>query len=343
MEGRPTNEEPGRGPGVRDRYSSLAARKRAFLLLDRERASLKARLRAWWHPLGRYEDLCLITMLTRLERDWLTQPTPRLRGSDRQGDGDMIGRGVAEWAGPWRLAPMTGLDVDARRFERALGRWGRWLSPPVVADAQRSARERLERIRSELEEGDQGQAVVPVVATDRRGKKTRMITAPSRIRMAAAVGVFFAAAVAVGLLVASHTGSGPGTSTTSAGVEGGVSDGPAVLGVGTQGRRATGGGRAGHAAHRSRRQARDPDGRRRPGVTRHPSRARTTVVSTAVVPSPQAPPAPESAPASVSGEPAPASEPASLPQPPDLSPSPTTTNAESGGRGGCPPEFGYEC
>src|SRR3954470_9974476 len=138
MEGRPTNEEQGRIPGPRDRYSSLAARKRAFLLLDRERASLKARLRAWWHPLGRYEDLCLITMLIRMERDWLTQPTPRLREGDRQGDGDMTGRGGAEWAGPWRLAPMTRLDADARRFERALGRWGKWLSPPVVAGAERS-------------------------------------------------------------------------------------------------------------------------------------------------------------------------------------------------------------
>ena len=339
MEGRPTNEEPGRGPGPRDGYSSLAARKRAFLILDRERASLKARLRAWWHPAGRYEDLCLITMLTRLERDWLTQPTPRLRGSDRQGDGEIMGRGIAEWAGQWRLAPMTRLDADARRFERALGRLGKWLSAPAVAGAERSARERLERISSELEERDRGRAVVPVVATDGHGEKARMISARSRIRMAAAFGVL--AAAAVGVLVASHTRSGPGASALA---PSGVPNRPALLGVGTGGRRAAGGSRAGDAAYRSVRQGRHPHDRGRPQATPHRTHAKTTVVSTPVAPAPQAAPPPEWAPAPVSAEPAPASEPASAPQAPDLPGSPAPSKAESAGGGGsCPPEFGYEC
>jgi hypothetical protein len=333
MEGHRTNEEPGRSLGPRDRYSSLAATKRAFLLLDKERASLKVRLRSPWHPLGRYEDLCLITMLTRLERDWLTQPTSRVRGGDRHPkDGDTLGRGVAEWAKPWRLAPLTTLDTDVRRFDGSMRRLGKWLSPLAMVGAERSARERLERIRSQLEERDPRQPPVPATATDGHGVTTRMIARPSQIRMAAAVGVFLVAAAAVGL-VTSDPGSGPGIFATSPGGEGRVSDRPGVLAIGTEGRRATG-GRAGHATHRSRRHGRDPNGRRRAGATRHPRRARTTVVSAAVAPSPQAPSAPE---------PAPASEPASLPQPPDLSPSPTTTKAESGGGGGCPPEFGYEC
>jgi hypothetical protein len=346
MEGRPTNEEPGRSLRPCERYSSPAARRRAFLLLDRERASLKARLRDWWHPLGRYEDLCLITMLTRLERDWLTRAVPRLQGSDRHADGEMIGRGIAEWAGPWSLAPIPRLDADARRFELALGRLARWLSPVAVAGAERSARERLERISAELEERDPGQTVVPIVTPDGKGEKTTMIAGAPRIRTAAAVGLLLAAAAAIGLLAASRTGSRTAISPTPpTGAESGISDRPTVLGVDTRGHRVTLGGRAGHAAHRSGLQGGQSHAGRHRRATGHQAHGRTTVVSTPVAPSPPAPAAPEPAPIPGSAEPVPASVPAPLPQSPIRSPSPAPSKAESAGGGGgsCPPEFGYEC
>jgi hypothetical protein len=330
---------------VRADRASLTARRRAFLLLDGERASLKGRLRSSWHPLGRYEDLCLIAMLTRLERDWLTQPAPRLRDGDRQSKaGDVSAQGAADWAKPWRLAPLAKLDTDARRFELSLRRLGQWLSPLAMVGAERSARERLEKISSQLEGRGPALPGVAAIAAAGRGEKIRMIVRRSRIRMAAAVGVAFAAAATVGLLATSHGGGGSGTSALPPGtVESHVANRPTVLGLGTQMRRATDGGRAGHAAQRSGRQGRRPHGSRHQRAPRQRTAGGTTVVSTPVAPAPQASPTPEPAPVPASAEPAPVSEPSPVSQSRDVSQSSAASKPGSAGGESCPPEFGYEC
>ena len=68
---------------------------------------------------------------------------------------------------------MSKLDADARHSERSLRRLGKWLSPLARAGAERNARQRLEGIRSQIEEGDARQPEVPVSATDdHRGRTT---------------------------------------------------------------------------------------------------------------------------------------------------------------------------
>ena len=81
MEGHPIYEDPGAAPiPGRRSHPSDATRKRAFLLLEGERRSLAAELRPLWRLRGRYEDLSLVMMLARLQRDCLSQPRPRLDG-----------------------------------------------------------------------------------------------------------------------------------------------------------------------------------------------------------------------------------------------------------------------
>jgi hypothetical protein len=337
MEGHPTKAELGRSLAPGDDDSSIAARKHAFLLLDRERALLSARRRGPWHLLGRYEDLCLVTMLTRLERDWLSQPKPRLPGRDYPScAGDQFERGVAEWAKPWRTAPLMKLDADVHRLEGALMRSGRWLSPLAVAEAERGARERLEEITTQLEERNPPEDAVGVAAMESRDEKTRVRVGPPMMRIAAIVGLLFVAAAAVGLLAASDDGSGPSQSVSRSGVApGGASQRPAVLDVGTRGHPVKGDR---GVKHQSGRHARQPSAKRRPPATRYQATPSVPVASTAAPPAPRTAPAPEQAGVPLS---APAPEPAPAPQPPESPPS--KPQAAGGGGRDCPPEFGYEC
>jgi hypothetical protein len=341
MEGHPTKAELGRSLAPGDDDSSIAARKHAFLLLDRERSSLSARRRAPWHLLGRYEDLYLVTMLTRLERDWLSQPKPRLPGGDFPSPaGDQFARGVAEWAKPWRLAPLMKLDTDVHRLEGALMRSRRWLSPLAVAEAERSARKRLEEITTQLEERNPWEDAVGAASIGSRDEKTRVCAGPPEMRIAATVGVLFVAAAGVGLLAASNNGSGPLQSVSGPGVPaGGASQRPAVLDVGARGDPVKGDR---GAAHPYGRHARQPSAKRRPPATRHEAPPTVPVVSNAAPPVPRTALAPEQAGVPLS---APAPEPAPAPQPPDSPPRRTSSRppAAGGGGGDCPPEFGYEC
>ena len=99
-----------------------------FLLLDAERGSLTAQLRPSWRLSGRYEDLSLVMILARLERDWLSQPRPHPSGGDHlKGHGDQPGLWLADWAKPWGAAARMKLDADIGRVDGALRRLGRWL------------------------------------------------------------------------------------------------------------------------------------------------------------------------------------------------------------------------
>jgi hypothetical protein len=345
MEGRPTNEERGRSPAPGD-GDSVAARKRTFLLLDRERVSLKARRRAPWHVLGRYEDLCVVAMLTRLERDWLLQPSRRLPGGGPRRGGEPFGGGVAEWAKPWRLAPLTKLDADAGRLEGARRRYGKWLSPLAMAEAERRAWERLERIASQLEERDPPPTATAPAGTDSRAEKTGVFAGPSRIRMAAIAGVLFVAAATVGFLAVSRGDSGSRDSVGHpVGAERGVFQRPPALGIGARARQASGRRSVGQRTRRSSRPARHPDRRRGPPAPRHEVPQSVPVASSAA--SSSGPAVPEAGPAAVPlsvPQAAPAPEPAPPPQPPASPPSRTSSTAQgTGGQGSCPPEFGYEC
>jgi hypothetical protein len=328
MEGHPRYEEPGatRDPGRVD--SSDVTRRRVFLLLDSERRSLAAQRRPSWRLRGRYEDLSLVMMLARLEREWLSQPKPHLlRGDHPKGHGYQPENRLADWAKPWGAAPRIKLDADIGWIDGALKGLRRWLSGRTVAKAEGRARERLEAITTSLQE--QGpQEPRPAVAQG-AATKTLRFGRPMRTRAAAIAGLFLLAAGAGALLLAFHSGSGPSDSVGRRGDVAGVRQHPGALDAQIQ----RGARQRSRSAGRS---ASPPAHRKTQGSVRARSQG---AGQSAPVASEIAPPAPEPA---LVPETTDAPQPAPALAPPS-SPPTTPSQAKSEARGGCPPEFGYEC
>jgi hypothetical protein len=327
MEGHPRYENPG-ATGAPSRVDSRDAhRKRAFLLLDGERRSLTAQVRPSWRRRSRYEDLSLVLMLARLERDCLSQPRPQPEGGgEPKGHRDQPGHRLADWASPWGAAPRMKLDADIGRVDSALKRLGRWLSRRAVAKARSRAGLRLEAIAAGLE-GWVPQARAAAAGTQGAATKTRGIDRPTLTRFAAVAGLFLLAAGAGAFLVATHMGGGPGDSVDRRGAVAGAGQHPGAFEAQIQRRSPDKGRRAGHRGSQ-------PDNPKPPASAGARSQgagqsapAATEVAAPAIEPAPA--PQPAAAPA-----PAPPSSPASS----------TPSQAKSpGGGGGCPPEFGYEC
>ena len=328
MEGHPRHEDSGATPAPGHVDFSDAARKRLFLLLDRERGSLTAKLRPLWRLRGSYEDLSFVMMLARWERDWLSQPRPHLSGDVHPNShGDQPGRRLADWAKAWGAAPLTKLDADIARLDGALQGLGRWLPARTVAKAEARARERLEAITTEVEGRDPQARSQAADAAHGAASKTRDFERPSHIRVATIAGFILLAAGAGAFLLASGTGSGPGDSVSRPGraVEG-VRQHPGALDAHIEGSGQRGGG-----ADQSASPPGHPGTQGTAGVSSQGTGQSTPVASEI------APPAPEPAPVA---QPVAAPQPAPAPAPP----SSTSSQAKSAGGGGdCPPEFGYEC
>jgi helix-hairpin-helix protein len=130
---------------VRD--PAVLARKRAFLTLEGHRESLAARLPRMVRARTRYEGLCLVKMVTRLQRDYLSQSTP---GGDRTGfggaGGEALEYGVADWARPWGPSFLLELQADLNVFDRKLKSVRRWLSASTQRQAEARAGERFAAI-----------------------------------------------------------------------------------------------------------------------------------------------------------------------------------------------------
>src|SRR5436190_14549187 len=141
--------EPPIEPGQRQVHGGIAIekRKRAFLLAEGHRKSLMAWVRGRRLPKGRYETLVLITMLARLQRDWLLQSEPR---PARDQDEERVVRECAFWARPWGIAFLVDLGSELDRLEQAVKASARWLPPRARARAQEGARQRFESIAAEI-------------------------------------------------------------------------------------------------------------------------------------------------------------------------------------------------
>jgi hypothetical protein len=328
MEGHPRDEDPGATPAPGRVDYSDATRKRLFLLLDRERRSLRAQLRPSWRLRGRYEDLSLVMMLARLERDWLSQPSPHPSGGDHpKGHGDEPAHWLADWAKAWGAAPRMKLDADIARVDGALKGLGRWLPGRMVAKAEGSARKRLAAITTEVEERDPQARAEATDAAHGAATKTRGFERPSRTRVAAIAGLLLLAAGAGAFLLASDTGSGPLDSVSRPGAVEGVRQHPGALDAHIQ----EGSGQRNRGAGQSASPPGHPGAPRSAQASSQGADQGTPVASEIVASAP---------------EPAPVPQPAAAPQPaPEPAPpSSTSSQAKSAGGGAsCPPEFGYEC
>jgi hypothetical protein len=319
MEGHPGYEHRSATPARGRRDASDATRKRAFLVLEGERRWLAAHLRPPWRPRGRYEDLSLVIMLARLERDWLSRPPRLVGGEGHSADRHQPGNRLAGWAMPWGAAPRTKLEADIDHLGDTQAKLGRWLPRRTVAVAEGTARLRLAVITAGLQEpGPRAWTAVPAAAPG-PARTTPRFELPVRMWVTAAAALLLLGAGGF-LIAGSEQSSRPGSvgrPDAGAGMGGNQqATNIQTHGGSTQGRRVP--DRPGNTTARSNTGA-GSDG------------AGSTPVASDAVPAPPEPP--PVAEAVAPPQPAPAPEPASPPSP----------SSQAKDAGGCPPEFGYEC
>ncbi|MEK6271791.1 MAG: helix-hairpin-helix domain-containing protein [Actinomycetota bacterium] len=121
----------------------VVARRRAFLVLEAHRETLAARPPRRVRVRRRYEDLCLVKMVTRLQRDYLSQPTP---GAKPSLGGTDVEYGIADWARPWGSTFLLRFQADLDGFDLKLKASRRWLSAATQRKAEARASERFASI-----------------------------------------------------------------------------------------------------------------------------------------------------------------------------------------------------
>lgn len=121
----------------------VVARRRAFLVLEAHRETLAAQLRRRVRVRRRYEDLCLVKTVTRLQRDYLRQPTP---GAKPSPGGSDVEYGIADWARPWGPTFLLQFQADLNVFDLKLKSSRRWLFPATQRQAEARAAERFASI-----------------------------------------------------------------------------------------------------------------------------------------------------------------------------------------------------
>jgi DNA uptake protein ComE-like DNA-binding protein len=145
--------EGGGGPPDGADDDATVARTRVFLVLESERESLAAGLQRQFHPLRRYEDLCLVKMVTRLERDSLRHAGRAAGGAGRASRRGVpaLEHGVADWARPWGPSCMVQLESDLNGFDDKLRNTRRWLPAGSQSAAEARAAERFAKILAGME------------------------------------------------------------------------------------------------------------------------------------------------------------------------------------------------
>jgi DNA uptake protein ComE-like DNA-binding protein len=143
------------GPGgVED--AALVARRRAFLVLERERESLTAGMQPQSRPRRRYEDLCVLKMVTLVQCDYLSQPTQVGSGADQSSRRDprpLEYGGVADWARPWGPSCLVQLQSELNEFDAKLRSARRWLPAGAQTKAEVRAGKRFQEIMAKLAGG----------------------------------------------------------------------------------------------------------------------------------------------------------------------------------------------
>jgi hypothetical protein len=119
------------------------ARRRAVLVLEEHRETLADQLQRRVRVRRRYEDLCLVKMVTRLQRDYLSQPTPEAKPSLGGADGEYE---VADWARPWGQTFLLQFQADLHAYDLKLKTSRRWLSSATQRKAEARAAERFASI-----------------------------------------------------------------------------------------------------------------------------------------------------------------------------------------------------
>lgn len=128
---------------VTDGEAAVVARRRVFLLLEAHRESLAARVWRRFRVRRRYEDLCLVKRVTRLQRDYLSQPTP---GAKHSANDTGIEYGIADWARPWGPTFLLQFQADLNVFDAKLKSSRKWLPTATQRRAEARAAKRFASI-----------------------------------------------------------------------------------------------------------------------------------------------------------------------------------------------------
>ncbi|MEK6252722.1 MAG: hypothetical protein AABM43_12490 [Actinomycetota bacterium] len=143
IDGRIPEEGTG-GPG--DSWTTRANRA-AFLVLERERRVLAARLhRAHRHRSDRYRDLILITKLIRLEHEHLIGQVGPSATSLPEALPAFGRERLEDWAQPWGVGPMFELRTEFIDYRHQCHRLAKWRSAASRARAAAEAERRLDGI-----------------------------------------------------------------------------------------------------------------------------------------------------------------------------------------------------
>jgi Helix-hairpin-helix motif len=121
----------------------VVARRRAFLLLEAHREALAARVGRRARVRRRYENLCLVKMVTRLQSDYLRKLDP---GAEPARGGTGVEDGIADWARPWGATFLLQFQTDLNAFDLKLKSSRRWLSAATRRRAEARAAERFASI-----------------------------------------------------------------------------------------------------------------------------------------------------------------------------------------------------
>jgi DNA uptake protein ComE-like DNA-binding protein len=141
-----THEDPGStlaslyGFADDSETADASARKRAFMLIERHRNALRDRCRDGG---GSYEDLCLLTMVTHLQRDCLFESDNPEPFAERSYLERLERSGLAGWARPWASSCLVELDSDLARSGADLKRSRRWLSARIRGESETAANQRF--------------------------------------------------------------------------------------------------------------------------------------------------------------------------------------------------------
>jgi hypothetical protein len=164
----------------------VASSSQAFLLLERYRGGLRVRLRQperltrRVQARRRYEDLCLATKLTHLQRDSLTSSSRLLPEDERASlEAASDGDGLPVWATTWGRGCLFELESDLNRYRLELTQSGRWLLPGARIRADVRAEQRLKDILASVAAQLRSEGISPPGKAPRDNGGSGVSSAPS--------------------------------------------------------------------------------------------------------------------------------------------------------------------
>jgi hypothetical protein len=159
----------------RDPY--IRANTAAFLVLERERRTIAARLSRRFRRRGdRYRDLILVTKLIHVEYEHLAGRAGGRARVPAPANGLRVnGDGPADWAKAWGSGPMVEIGTALSFYEDQRDRLARRLSTPRLGLATASAARHQDRILSQFEGARAGRRLEqePALATRSRWQAMR--------------------------------------------------------------------------------------------------------------------------------------------------------------------------